>query len=378
MKSFFQTILATLFIVAGCSTGWAQGWRYKPVPQQYLPKSTVAETPDYKNAFHLTSILPKNYDKQGRTDYTAIIQKALNEHSKVVFPEGIFSIAKEGLQLNSNQYLIFEQGSKLVMKPNALERYNILLLRDVNNITIFNAVLEGDRKAHLGKTGQWGAGIGIYGAQNVRIIGGKITDCWGDGICIARSKIANSENIKIDNVHIDNTRRNGISIVSVNGLTVNNLLASNVNGTDPQFGLDVEPDNGLDELRNIEINNLITFNCSVGGVLVAVGKFPSQKRNKQMEIVFNNPLDDGSKHGIWVGGITEQESNKLVKPVEGTVIVNKPIWKNNRIPYKIKVKSLLNPTVSISDPQIVTPLNKNYTVKELKKVNLGKARVKIE
>src|SRR5690606_22800228 len=114
----------------------------------------------------------------------------------------------------------------------------------------------GDRDDHTALDGEWGMGIGIRGSKNISIFFSDIKDCWGDGIYIGKMNSRDSENIVIHNSRIDNCRRNGISITSARNVNVSGALISNINGTPPMYGIDIEANNNDDNIEEIVLKDI--------------------------------------------------------------------------------------------------------------------------
>ena len=164
------------------------------------------------------------------------------------------------LSITDNTELVLNGTVRLL--PNSFSNYNII---DVigNNVRIFGTgTIIGDKHAHTGTTGEWGMGINIKKATNVSISGLNIKDCWGDCIYIGND----SEKVLVDKCTLDHGRRQGISVTSGNQITLKNLKITNVFGTNPQYGIDIEPNkNGV--VDNVRMKNIIIDNCK-GGILV--------------------------------------------------------------------------------------------------------------
>jgi hypothetical protein len=106
-------------------------------------------------------------------------------------------------------------------------------------------------------------GIGVYDSINIKISDVIISDCWGDGIYLGSNNESNidasSKYITIENCTLKNNRRNNLSIVCADYVTINNCSFDNANGTYPQFGIDIEPNNTDNLNEHITISNS-TFN----------------------------------------------------------------------------------------------------------------------
>lgn len=160
----------------------------------------------------------------------------------------------------------------IILNPNDLTNYNIVTIRQRNNIIIQGGgSIVGDVVTHTGTTGEWGMGISIYDGNNITIKDVSVKNCWGDGIYIGQVKAATtsySSNILIDNVTIDSNRRQGISIISVENLTIRNSRIINTGAikfTSTGAGIDIEPNIANAMVRNINIEGCY-FNGNNQGV----------------------------------------------------------------------------------------------------------------
>ena len=237
---------------------------------------------------------------------TVKIQKAVDFMSKrgggiIRFPKGLYLIdATKSIKLKDNITLKFEKGSILKAIPNSADGYEILSIHNVKRVNILGSVeIIGERDEHIGKTGEWGIGIGIKGSNTIRIEGSTIKDCWGDGIYVGKSdKVKYSKNISIKNVKLENNRRQGISIVSVIKMRMLNISASNTNGTKPSSGIDLEPNSPDEYLEDIEIINLSTINNEGYGLLLAIGRLSESENQISIKIVNTENITDNI--GIFV------------------------------------------------------------------------------
>ena len=123
--------------------------------------------------------------------------------------------------------------------------------------------------------GEWGHGIYVRGAENIKLININVSNCWGDGIAVAgyvEKNIYASKNVSINSCVCDNNRRQGISIISCENLIIDNCITSNTNGTLPSAGIDIEPNQNENAiLKNIKIQNHTSFNNDGSGIDVAIG-----------------------------------------------------------------------------------------------------------
>jgi hypothetical protein len=299
----------------------------KAVPAQYLKASNEAVPAGQANAYDLTQSLPAGYVKDGSVDYTAALQKGITANKDVVFPDFPVQVSTAGLSFKSDTKVYFKQNSAVVMMPNNATSYAVLRLQKVNNVTLFNPKVVGDRKNHSGTTGEWGMGISLKGCSNIRIQNPDVSECWGDGIYLGSATDGINKNIVITNARLNYNRRNGISITNVDGLTLTRPVISNTMGASPMAGIDVEPNSNGDFVDNITIDDPVTFNNGRFGIVVSLGQLPGDVA-KDVNITINNHVDDGSTVGFCTS--LGSPKDRAAKALTGNLQVNNPDWRNSR------------------------------------------------
>lgn len=156
-------------------------------------------------------------------------------------------------------------GSIIKIEGNNKTHYGILSIYKVNNTSIFNGKLVGDRFEHdyvtVSSTHEWGMGVDIKGSNNISIYNLEICDTTGDGIYISESGKKISQNINISNCNIYNTRRQGVSVITAQNVKIYNNEIYDIKGTSPQSGIDLEKNSITQEIKDIYINNNKFFNC---------------------------------------------------------------------------------------------------------------------
>ena len=197
-------------------------------------------------------------------------------HNRIIIEEGDYwvEVSKNKdvcLTVLSNTELIIN--GKIGICPNNYESYTILQIHGDNIEINGNGIIVGDKHCHRGSTGEWGMGVKISNCKNVQLKGITIKDCWGD--CVYINK--HSKNIVIDSCFLDHGRRQGISIIDVEGMSIKNCRITNVSGTNPQFGIDIEPNRG-DYVDNVDIINVEIENCE-GGITI-YGKKKDREKNQ--------------------------------------------------------------------------------------------------
>lgn len=218
----------------------------------------------------------------GETDDTESINNAieyahLNNLNDVLFPSGTFLIDPGesdhvplgdtgGIQLRSNTSLILSDSTVIKSKPMSSKGYNIIGGNQVVNVVIIGGLLVGDRDNHIGTEGEYGHGINLMSCKNVIVKDVTVSNCWGDGFYVG-GKDGASEDIRLENVVATNNRRQGLSVTHVDGMVIKNSEFSNTNGTSPQAGIDIEPNNN-EKTVNILMENIICNNNETYGMQI--------------------------------------------------------------------------------------------------------------
>lgn len=289
----------------------------------------------------------------GETDDTVAIQKALDDCKTVFIPDGEFIVnADMYIRIPSNRKLILSKFAVLKAKPSANSDYRIINIQDVENVEIIGGTIQGERYEHTGTTGEQGHGVVIRGSANVVVRDTLIKDCWGDGIYIGSGNTFYSENITIDNVMCDNNRRQGISVVSVKNLLVLNSKLINTNGTAPESGIDIEPNNVNGEIKGVKIINLYTENNAMQGIIVALHNFANS--NKTIDITIENHTDIGSVNGFALGKCSGGFYGKIN-------LINSYYENCKQQGIQVRDYDISAPTLQITKPTIINTNTSNNT-----------------
>ena len=194
------------------------------------------------------------------------------------------------LTLCGNTDLIIKGNIRMI--PTEYPKYDIIKVKG-NNIKIRgDGMIVGDKHVHLGTAGEWGMGIRFHGAINASVSGLTIKDCWGDCIYVG----GNSKNVLIEKCILDHGRRQGISVTKADGVTIRNCRISNVNGTNPQYAIDLEP-NANDTVDHVLIENVEVVDCE-GGFLATAGN-KNAKKIGEVKII-NCSVSSMSKYPVCI------------------------------------------------------------------------------
>ncbi|MFY7815374.1 MAG: hypothetical protein ACOVRK_09330, partial [Chryseobacterium taeanense] len=229
---------------------------------------------------------------------------------------------------------------------------------------------------HLGSTGEWNYGISIKGCEDIMVIDCISNHFWGDGIAIQASKktidgvldINYSSRVQVIRGEYNYNRRNGISIISCNKFYGENLVAKyngTINGTNPRYGVDIEPDNGGYDYIDVVINGLYTEGNSEGGIEIVPAYMQDVRYTSTG--VFKVKLDN------WVSesdAVSSERRGTLrvvcadttlaniieTKPIEGYInITNSTIIDSGRRPVSFSRVSDNGLSISLINTNIINP-----------------------
>jgi Pectate lyase superfamily protein/Right handed beta helix region len=227
----------------------------------------------------------------GRTNDTNPIQKAIDEVAgtggTVYIPPGTYMVRATGRQrlvLGSKMTLKMSPQTTLKMIPTGAKAYSILRIRRATDVTVTGGALQGDRKEHKGRGGEWGMGI-IVGPESERVTIANLTarHMWGDGFYLA-----GGEDIAFCNVAAEANRRQGLSIIKADRVLVTNSVFRDTRGTAPSTGIDLEPNKPHERISNVRIEHSKIIDNAGGGILIA-GKKGEVANVEILHNVFEGP-----------------------------------------------------------------------------------------
>lgn len=174
---------------------------------------------------------------------------------------------EKGILLKSNINLDLNN-SKIIHETNGSIAYNVFSIHNIENVIISNGIIVGDKETHnyddIESTHEWGYGIELKGANNVKLYNLQIEKTTGDGIFISsytsNETIIPSENVEISNNNIYDCRRQGISITCGKNIEIHDNTIHDIEGTKPGTTIDLEPSNDRQIVENVKIYNNKLYN----------------------------------------------------------------------------------------------------------------------
>lgn len=232
--------------------------------------------------------------------------KIFGERSQHLAPDGSAYIhRKNSTAYTVGQYIWHSSWGFLVTSAGttaeAMPPYNTLNVGDT--LVDGTATLEVVNKS----LGEWGHNIAIYGCDRV-FIDTEIVDAWGDGCLITSTQINGgtpSSNVFL-RLKAYNNRRQGLSVTSCDGLyLLDGCDFSGTNGTNPQYGIDFEP-NANQTVRNVFAGVIRADNNTGGGVMCYANATGSRIENINIgTLVANNNMQSSFRaRYAGVDGVT--------------------------------------------------------------------------
>ena len=234
----------------------------------------------------------------GSSDDTAAIQAALDAASTrgvstVLVPAGTYKVSTgtadnnfyAALTVHSGQRLVFDAAT-LQLTANGYDFYAILNIHNVDDVTIAGGLtIIGDRETHTATTGESGHGIRIVNSHNVHVSDVDIRYTWGDGVCVGgNGTMAEiSQSVTLERIRTYKCSRNGLSIIEADGVVVRDCDFCYTDRTDPQYGIDIEPNLGTAD--NIQIERVKMLNNGVGSFSLFAKKCTQRGRVTLRDVV---------------------------------------------------------------------------------------------
>ncbi|MGE3670348.1 MAG: right-handed parallel beta-helix repeat-containing protein [Polyangiaceae bacterium] len=258
---------------------WTPGER----PSAALPPEHTNEYVIELDRWQISNAAQEPVDTRNRIN-DAIRWAKDNGYDKIVLPPGNYLVGEAtndayaaGIELEGDMTFELADGAVLQMAPNDRWNYCVISVNSHSNITIRGGEILGDRDQHdYGNPEQSGHdeghGICVWtSADRVLIENTELHELTGDGVLIVGAKATDTEaekpttNVTIRNSEIHHNRRQGVSIVGGHNIVIEGNHIHHIQGTSPQFGIDIEGAGRRDQDIHIASN---VFDHNAGGDFV--------------------------------------------------------------------------------------------------------------
>lgn len=160
------------------------------------------------------------------------------------------------------------QGATLRNDMTASTSDALMWLSNVTNILIERLNIDGNKAAYATAT-EWKHGISMTQASRVTLRDVTSNRNKGDGVYVGGTVTTYCSDIVLERVTCDENHRQGLSIVSVIGFEASNCKFTRTAGTNPQCGLDIEPNTADAPVDRIKFTACEFTGNTMQGIAVA-------------------------------------------------------------------------------------------------------------
>lgn len=150
-------------------------------------------------------------------------------------------------------------------------------------------------------TGEFGHAMSLVDMENVKVYGLTFDGSGGDELYLTQSN-----NVLVEDCYMKNGKRQGLSLIWGTNVTIRHCIFENTVGTDPQAGIDIEPNNAGEEIVNVLIENCQFKNNAHEAILFALspmdGSVPDLGVTVRNCYAFGNGNRPGRSQGDVVRG----------------------------------------------------------------------------
>lgn len=258
-------------------------------------------------------------------DATQCLQDAIDSGvpKLIVDNTGSDWIINKPINLVSNQEIDFADGVVIQASKGTFKGTKDALF---NGINITNFALIGQGKVMfrmhredyanpaLYEKAEWRHGINLRDCSNAILRNITVTETGGDGLYLGATATGANKNVLVENMNFDANYRQGISVISADGLTIRNCKLNNTLGTNPQAGIDFEPNASGQSLANCVLENCdISGNTHGGGIDLSPTNLDGT--SKPISITFRNCTVGGNSVGV----ATNPSHPTTTNPITGNV-----------------------------------------------------------
>ena len=203
-------------------------------------------------------------------------------------------VATSGLRINGSGSTI-----KNAM-PGASDR--IISIVGQTDVVIENIILDGD-KASFAPATQQRHGVFIADSTRVTLRSVNSSNNKGDGVYVGDSNNGPSFDIVLDRVTCDQNHRQGLSVSAVSGLVALASTFTNTSGTNPQSGVDLEPNIDTDILEKVSFIGC-EFNGNAGSGVIATFRHAPSVRQGDIRFIACK-ANGNTNQGLYIQNATE-------------------------------------------------------------------------
>ena len=203
-------------------------------------------------------------------EVTAELQALLDQQREVVIPARDKPyLVGATLRMRSHQTLVLKPGVVLAAVPDKFHGKNdeFLRLEGLEDVRIsgYGAEIRMRKPDYQDlqrySRSEWRHGIAVLDCRDVVVEGVTVRASGGDGLYIGTTRPDGfCSNVVVRDCVFDDNHRQGISVISVEKLLVEHCILSNTSGTDPEAGIDFEPNKPTQRLVECVVRDTLALN----------------------------------------------------------------------------------------------------------------------
>lgn len=214
-------------------------------------------------------------------DSSAFLQAAIKSKArKVIIPNMGRPWIARPLKLRSDLELVFEKGVELQALRGDFLDTNASLISgsNVRNVSVTGQggvvlrMWKEDYQKPPYRPAEWRHTFNFHGAEDVTLSGLELRESGGDGIYLGTTAGKGCKHITIRDVRCIGHHRQGISIINAENLLVEDCAFTLTRGTAPQAGIDFEPNDPTERLKNCVLRRCVFDQNAASGILFALGR----------------------------------------------------------------------------------------------------------
>jgi hypothetical protein len=244
---------------------------------------------------------------------TALSSTASN-HQVLEIPAGSYNINPISFPSDSNVHV---DAGVTVSANSGFGPGDRMLNINSNNVTITGAgastsvfQMPKARAASQGDGSEFRHCLAIQNASNVTITGIACSHSGGDGVYVSAAT-----NVTISNCVFDSNFRDGGSVIGrLNHINISNNVFSNTNGTAPQAGVDLEPNNPGDYLLDVNFIDNTMINNAGDGLGLSLWTLDNTSQPVSVTVTRNHS-DHNGRYGYFA-------NNNDPRNAAGTITLN--------------------------------------------------------
>lgn len=229
--------------------------------------------------------------------FQAMLNAAIGKQLKILRPQSKYKIGP--VDIPSNLDVFFEDSSVFEITPGLPEGKKWIDFKEKRDIVFRGKNILFQMLKEEYTAGEHRHCFNFEGAENIELRGVIARGSGGDGFhvgkSVAKTEVTN-KNIRMYDCVADDNKRQGMSVTTVEGLHVEKSVFKNTNGIAPRCGLDIEPNDSIDKLKNVRFVDC-DFNDNAGrGVDIMLKHLDAT--SDFVDIEFENCRTNGNAYGF--------------------------------------------------------------------------------